>query len=142
MVKIDKNLCNGCSVCVRICPQGFTTEGGQAEVVDENAPCIDQAARACRAGAIITDHQTSTNVERDASIFRGSQAGSGQGYGGGGGGGRGGGSGRGRNSGLRSGSGPGGYCVCPKCGNRTPHQRGVPCVQQECPTCHIPTRKE
>jgi len=29
----------------------------------------------------------------------------------------------------------GGSCVCPKCGQREPHQRGVPCVQVNCPAC-------
>ena len=31
--------------------------------------------------------------------------------------------------------GPGGECVCPKCGYKAPHQRGVPCYQQKCPKC-------
>jgi predicted Fe-Mo cluster-binding NifX family protein len=28
-----------------------------------------------------------------------------------------------------------GSCVCPKCGQREPHQRGVPCLQVNCPAC-------
>ena len=31
--------------------------------------------------------------------------------------------------------GPGGNCVCPKCGKTMPHQRGVPCLQVMCPDC-------
>jgi len=27
------------------------------------------------------------------------------------------------------------YCVCPKCGYRTRHKRGVPCVKMKCPRC-------
>ncbi len=46
------------------------------------------------------------------------------------GGGRGGG-GRGGGSGF----GPGGSCVCPGCGAKVPHQRGVPCYQVKCPSC-------
>jgi hypothetical protein len=28
-----------------------------------------------------------------------------------------------------------GYCVCPNCGHREPHQAGVPCYQVKCPEC-------
>lgn len=43
------------------------------------------------------------------------------------------GGGRGRRGGFAA--GPGGACVCPKCGKTAPHQRGVPCVQMTCPAC-------
>jgi hypothetical protein len=43
--------------------------------------------------------------------------------------------GRGRGGGNRPGSGPGGNCVCPKCGAVKPHQAGVPCYEQTCPKC-------
>jgi hypothetical protein len=55
----------------------------------------------------------------------GGGAGTGRGGGGAGGGGRGGG----------FAMGPGGSCVCPNCGKTAPHQRGVPCYQQKCPSC-------
>jgi cation diffusion facilitator family transporter len=32
--------------------------------------------------------------------------------------------------------GPGGYCVCQKCGYKISHQRGIPCSNLECPNCH------
>jgi len=44
--------------------------------------------------------------------------------------------GRGRLGGF--GAGPVGDCVCPKCGYRAPHQRGVPCYEQKCPKCGSP----
>jgi hypothetical protein len=25
--------------------------------------------------------------------------------------------------------------VCPQCGRREPHARGVPCIDQKCPMC-------
>jgi len=53
----------------------------------------------------------------------------GSGRGGGGGGGRG----RGRMGGFAA--GPGGSCVCPRCGYSTSHVIGTPCYQQTCPKC-------
>jgi len=35
------------------------------------------------------------------------------------------------------GKGPGGFCVCPKCGYETPHQAGMPCSSFQCPKCKI-----
>jgi len=43
------------------------------------------------------------------------------------------GGGRGRMGG--SGLGPGGNCVCPKCGKTVTHKLGVPCYQVNCPDC-------
>jgi predicted Fe-Mo cluster-binding NifX family protein len=38
--------------------------------------------------------------------------------------------------------GPGGLCLCPQCGFRIRHERGVPCAQMVCPQCDLPmTRK-
>ena len=33
------------------------------------------------------------------------------------------------------GLGPGGFCVCPACGHKVPHQVGVPCFTVTCPSC-------
>ena len=53
------------------------------------------------------------------------------------GGGRGGGVGAGRGRGRMGGfaAGPGGSCVCPRCGYSTSHVIGTPCYQQTCPKC-------
>jgi len=45
------------------------------------------------------------------------------------------GGGRGRMGGSRAGAGPAGNCICPVCGEKTPHQAGVPCYQMACPKC-------
>jgi predicted Fe-Mo cluster-binding NifX family protein len=51
------------------------------------------------------------------------------------------GQGRGRFGGPFSGS-AGGTCVCPKCGNHEPHERGVPCLQKQCPKCGTAMTRE
>jgi len=48
---------------------------------------------------------------------------------------------RGRN--LGGALGPGGFCVCAKCGEKVPHQRGVKCTTLKCPKCgHTMARDE
>ncbi len=37
-----------------------------------------------------------------------------------------------------SAAGPGGFCVCPKCGEKTPHAAGQSCLQMLCPKCGQP----
>jgi len=65
---------------------------------------------------------------------KGTGGGAGSGRGAGGGAGSGGGRGRMGGKGL----GPAGECVCPQCGEKTPHQRGIPCFEQKCPKCNTP----
>ena len=31
--------------------------------------------------------------------------------------------------------GVGGQCICPKCGEKTPHSRGIRCQEERCPKC-------
>lgn len=38
--------------------------------------------------------------------------------------------------------GPGGDCVCPRCGAKVPHRRGVRCSDERCPTCGIGLLRE
>jgi predicted Fe-Mo cluster-binding NifX family protein len=65
-----------------------------------------------------------------------------------GGGGRGGGRGQGRSGRGRGrmggplAGGAGGTCVCPKCGHREPHERGIPCMQKQCPECGTAMTRE
>ena len=63
----------------------------------------------------------------------GYDAGQGQGFGFGGG--------RGRNKGGAYGIG--GFCICTKCGEKIPHQRGLKCTSLKCPECgHTMIREE
>jgi hypothetical protein len=41
----------------------------------------------------------------------------------------------GRMQGNKAGAGPGGFCVCPECGEKSPHQQGMPCYELSCPKC-------
>jgi predicted RNA-binding Zn-ribbon protein involved in translation (DUF1610 family) len=41
----------------------------------------------------------------------------------------------GRMKGNRPGSGPGGTCTCPNCGEKAPHRQGLPCYNLSCPKC-------
>jgi len=50
--------------------------------------------------------------------------------------------GRGRGGGNRPGSGPGGDCICPKCGYRELHQVGRRCMDIACPKCGTRLVKE
>ncbi|MFH1319419.1 MAG: DUF134 domain-containing protein [Bacteroidota bacterium] len=36
---------------------------------------------------------------------------------------------------TNKGYGPGGFCICPHCNTKTPHQVGNPCIQEHCPNC-------
>ena len=45
------------------------------------------------------------------------------------------GKGRGRGGGNKPTSGPGGNCVCPKCGHKEPHGVGQRCLDKACPKC-------
>ena len=55
------------------------------------------------------------------------------------------GQGRGRGPGRLGGplaAGPGGSCVCLKCGHKEEHQAGKPCNKQKCPQCGTQLTRE
>ncbi|RKY04857.1 hypothetical protein DRP77_02660 [Candidatus Poribacteria bacterium] len=43
--------------------------------------------------------------------------------------------GRGREGGRGPAPGQEEFCICPACGTRIPHERGVPCSTVQCPNC-------
>jgi len=61
---------------------------------------------------------------------------------GGGGRGQGGGGQRAGRMGGRFAGGPSGNCVCPQCGRKEQHKRGVPCFEQKCPKCGVLMTRE
>jgi NAD-dependent SIR2 family protein deacetylase len=36
---------------------------------------------------------------------------------------------------VAMGTGPVGYCVCSKCGEKAAHTAGIPCASMKCPKC-------
>lgn len=59
--RIDKTKCVGCGVCTDICPEGIEMVGEIAEIKDENAGCLKDAANACPQKAIIFNGEKSDN---------------------------------------------------------------------------------
>ncbi len=55
MVKIDKEKCLGCGMCVSMCPDVFEMdENGKAKVISQkNTPCAKEVAESCPGEAII-----------------------------------------------------------------------------------------
>jgi len=41
-----------------------------------------------------------------------------------------------------AGKGPDGFCVCSKCGYKTPHKKGTPCSELKCPKCNLNLKRE
>jgi ferredoxin len=54
MIKVDKNKCIGCGLCVSICPDNFVLDqdGKAGAVSQENSGCAETAASGCPVEAI------------------------------------------------------------------------------------------
>ena len=103
MVKIDVSRCIGCEICQNICPDGFEIIDRKAQIKNEKADCIEEAANACPRGAIILENQTEPTSDNSQNFPRGGGFGMGRGMGRG----RGMGMGRGRGRGCGFGRGMG-----------------------------------
>jgi len=87
---------------------------------------------------------TSDNDKEENPMFGKGRGGMGPGGGRGQGRGRGqgqGGQGAGRMGGPFA-AGPSGYCICPQCGQKEPHERAVPCIARKCPKCGATMARE
>jgi len=52
-VIIDKNLCTGCGICVKVCPyRAIELEGGSAEYILDNCFCCSHCQSVCPEGAV------------------------------------------------------------------------------------------
>ncbi len=59
--RIEEERCVGCAICADICPNGIRMIDGAAEIKDENAGCLKDAADACPQKAIILSGEDSNN---------------------------------------------------------------------------------
>lgn len=80
-VKIDESKCIDCGICEGICPEGFEVIGGKARVKNENASCVQQAAKSCPRGAIILMDEKEEKEETKTNLIQGYERGYGLGKG-------------------------------------------------------------
>jgi len=65
MAKIIRSKCLGCGICSGICPEGIEVVDGKAEIKNENANCLKEAANACPQKAIIIDEKENIEFNSD-----------------------------------------------------------------------------
>jgi len=128
-IVVDKDKCVLCGICSNVCPVNAITVNDEVKIDESLCVLCGRCAQECPREAIYVNFKYEGGKYKmprfDGTGPRGQGPGTGRGLGRGGG--------RGRMGG--SGMGSGGYCVCPACGKRVTHNRGVPCYSIKCPDC-------
>ena len=53
MVKVDREKCIGCGLCVSVCEEVFVLDNGKAKVkAQKKLPCVKEAIKSCPVNAI------------------------------------------------------------------------------------------
>ena len=57
-IKIDKQKCLGCGICIKLCPEVFELKDGKSEIKEEvdlekNKDCIKEVIDSCPVTAIV-----------------------------------------------------------------------------------------
>lgn len=127
-VIVNKNRCNGCGACAGVCPvDAVEIKQGKAWISDkcmECGACIGECPTQALSMPRIKNVGIAVESGRNAPLDPGR------------------GGGRGLMGGTRQGAGLGGKCICPKCGARIIHQRGVPCYSVNCTKCGTKMARE
>ena len=59
-IKIDKQKCLGCGICIKLCPEVFKLKNGKSEIkekvdLEKNKDCIEKSIDSCPVAAIIKE---------------------------------------------------------------------------------------
>ena len=59
-IKIDKQKCLGCEVCINLCPEVFELKDGKSKIkenvdLEKNKDCIKEAIDSCPVAAIVKE---------------------------------------------------------------------------------------